>query len=207
MKRKSTLRQHAETFGSILAGGVIIAIAIQIFLVPNQLVTGGISGIAIIINHFTGWPVGVLFFAINAVMFAIALKPLGWVFILTAFVGIVTTSVLVDVLALFEFVLTENLLIVAASSGALIGAGIALIFRVGSSTGGIDIASRLIMRKRPDLTLGHLILIFDGAIIIAGAVVFRQVDLALYAIVSVYILKRVVDAILYRKKEETECSK
>ena len=171
-------------------------------MVPNSLVIGGISGIAIIIHHFTGWPVGVLFFAINAIAFLAALRPLGFAFIFTALVGVVTTSVLIDVLALFALVPTQNLLIVAAASGALIGVGIALIFRVGSSTGGIDIACRLIMRKWPDWTLGRLILLFDGSIILAGALVFWQIDLALYAIVSVYILKRVLDAVLYRRKSE-----
>jgi len=199
------MRKHLWTFGQIMAGAVLLSIAIQLLLVPNNLVTGGISGLAIILHYFTGWPTGVLIFLINAPIFLFALRQLGLVFLLTALAGVAMKSILVDLLAPLGLVITEDLLLVAIYSGALIGAGVALLFRAGSCSGGVDLLSRLIRLKRPDLTIGWLILLIDGVIIIAGALVFWQIELALYAVISAYVLKRVVDALLksvYSKETE-----
>ena len=192
------MRKHAKTYGQILAGSVVVAIGVQLFLAPNQLVIGGASGIAIIVNHLTGWPTGVLIFAINLPIFLVALRQLGFAFLLTALAGVFTTSVLIDAFAFFELVFTRDLLLVAIFGGLLIGVGIALIFSAGSSTGGVDLLARLVMQKRPDMTLGRLLFLFDGTIIVAGALVFQQLDMALYAVISVYVLKRAVDGMLHR---------
>ena len=200
------MRKHAHTAGSILLGSVLAAIGIQLFLAPNQLVIGGASGIAIIINHLTGLPMGVLMVLINAPIFLIALRNLGWVFLLTAFAGVIITSTLVDVLAFWELVPTQNLLLAAVYAGLSIGAGVALLFRAGSSSGGMDLLARLILLKRPHLTLGWALLFIDLCIIIGGVLVFRQVEMALYAGISVFVLKRTVDAVLRKDNAKTTTS-
>ena len=192
------MRKYIQTFVLIVAGGISVAIGVQFFLVPNNLVTGGISGLAIILRYFTGWPTGVLIFAINAPIFLFAFRQLGLAFLLTALAGVLTKSILVDVFAMFEFVPTQSLIVAAFGSGLFIGLGVVLFFRAGSCSGGVDLLARLILMKRPDWTLGRAIFLIDAAIILAGALVFRQIELALYAVVAVFTLKWVIDAVLKR---------
>ena len=193
-----SLAKQSALFGRVVLGGLMIAFGIQFFLVPNNLVIGGVSGFAIILNHLTGLPTGLLFFLINAPVFIFALRQFGFRFILISMLGIITTSILIDLIAFWGFTATNELILVAIFGGLLIGAGVGLIISVGSSAGAVDMLARLLQVKRPDLTLGHLILCIDGTIILIGALVFQQIDLALYAVISVYILKRTIDAILSR---------
>ena len=196
------MREHGMVFGKIVLGGALIAIGVQFFLVPNQMVIGGISGIAIILHYVTGWPTGVLIFLINALIFLITLRSLGFRFILTALVGVLVTAVLVDSMALLGFAATHDLILVSIFAGVTIGAGVGLILTVGASAGGTDMIARIVHKHRPGVSLGMGILIVDGLIILAGALVFRDVDMALYAILSVYILKQVVDLILAKTAKE-----
>ena len=182
----------------IVLGGLMIAIGIQIFLVPNYLIVGGISGIAIVLNYITGLSIGFLFFTVNALVFLFALRQFGVRFVLVSLLGVAVTSVLVDSIALLGFVATQDLLLAAIFGGLLIGAGVGQILSAGSCSSGVDMLARLLRAKRPEMTFGHLILCIDGSIVLMGALVFRQVELALYAIISVYILKRAVDYTLPR---------
>jgi len=194
------MRKHIWNLGQILLGGTAMAVAIQMLLVPNDLVIGGISGLAIIVRHLTGWPTGVLIFLINAPIFLMALRTYGFRFLLTALFGVGVTSILVDTLALVDFVLTDSMILVAIYSGVLIGAAVALLFRAGSATGGVDILARFGHRRWPRFTLGSFILCIDGTIILFGALVFGQIELAMYAAIAAFTLKKTVDLILQRDK-------
>ena len=196
------MRKHLNTAWSILAGSVLTAIGIQFFLVQNQLVIGGISGLSIIINYFSGWPVGILIFAINAPIFLLALRHLGFLFLLTAFLGVVASSAAVAVLASLELIITEDMMLSAIFGGFFIGAGIAMLFRVGSSAGGVDIIARIILGKRPNLTLGWLMFLIDFSIIVVGVFIFREIEMALYAVISIFVLRQTVDMVLYRGKSK-----
>ena len=194
------MRKHIKNCISILAGGALIAIGIQLFLAPNQLIFGGISGISIIINSFTGWPIGVLIFAINLPIFLFALRQLGALFLLTAFAGVAVTSVWVEVFALLELVPTQDRLLAAIFAGLSIGIGVSLLFAAGSAGSGLDILARLILMKRPHLTLGWVILLMDMSIVIVGAFIFRQIEVALYAAISIFMLKQSIDSVLPKVK-------
>jgi len=192
-------REQAIIFAKIILGGALIAVGVQFFLVPNDMVIGGSSGLAIIFHHFTGLSTGVLIFLVNAPMFLLGLRELGLRFTLTALLGLVTSSVLVDVLALLNITVTDDLLLVSIFGGAIMGVGVGLCLSAGSSGGGTDVLARLVNKRYPKLTMGLVILLIDSSIILAGALVFREIESSLYAIISAYILKHVVDAILYKK--------
>ena len=193
-----SISKQGKALGKIALGGLAIAIGIQFFLVPNQLIIGGISGLAIMINYITGLPTGLSFFIINAIVFLFALRQFGVRFILVCLFGVAVTSILVDAIAFLGFVATQELILATVFGGLLIGVGVGLILSAGSCSSGVDMMARLLREKRPNLSFGYLILCIDGVIIIIGALVFRQIDLALYAIISVYILKRAVDYTLSR---------
>ena len=193
-----SISNRGKALGKIALGGLAIAIGIQFFLVPNQLIIGGISGLAIMINYITGLPTGLSFFIINAIVFLFALRQFGVRFILVCLFGVAVTSILVDTIAFLGFVATQELILATVFGGLLIGVGVGLILSAGSCSSGVDMMARLLREKRPNLSFGYLILCIDGVIIIIGALVFRQIDLALYAIIAVYILKRAVDYTLSR---------
>ncbi|MCL2588645.1 MAG: YitT family protein [Oscillospiraceae bacterium] len=203
----NNLREQAIIFIKVILGGAILALGIQFFFVPSSLVTGGASGLAIIFHHITGLPTGVLLFLINLPVFLVALKALGLRFVLTALLGILVTSALVDGLALLNFTVTYDLILVSIFGGVLVGAGVGLLLAAGSSGGATDILARLIHMRRPQMGLAVLILIIDTSIIITGAFVFRNLDLTLYGIIAAFVIKQVIDAILRwdaAKKSATE---
>lgn len=191
------LRKGVLQYGKIIIGSALIAAALQFFLIPNQVVVGGASGLATILSYLTGITPGVLLILVNAPLFIMALLMLGRGFVLRALLGIVVTSVLVDVFAFLHLVVTEDLLLVAVYSGILVGVGLGLVLSAGASVGGTDLAARLIRKKRPTMTIGRLILIIDAIIVFSGSFIFGSFDLALYAVIAIYILNRIVDMMLY----------
>jgi len=201
------MRKHVHTYASILAGGILIAVGLQLFLVPHQLIIGGITGSVMIINHFVGGSMGLLIFLVNAPIFLIALLKLGRFFLMNAFLGVIVCSVFVDILASFELVITENLMLAAIYAGLIIGTGIALLYRVGSASGGVDILARLIRLQRPDLSVGLLVFLIDLVIILVGAIVFGQIEMPLYAGISIFMLKWSIDTVLRMMGDESEKTK
>jgi len=182
----------------ILIGAFIVSIPMPFLLVPNNLVLGGIGGITVIIHHYTGWPLGVLLMALNAPIFVFAWFFLGRKYIAKAFLGVFSSSVFVQILSMFDFVLTYDILLVALVSGVLIGIGAGLLLSAGGSGGGIDLIVRMILKKFPDrFSMGQIIMVFDFSIVALGAFVFRRLDNAIYALLTIFIIIKLVDLILY----------
>ena len=184
-------------YGKIALGGALVAIGLQLFLIPNSMVIGGTSGLATIISYLTGLSVGVLIVLLNLPLFLLALRILGRSTVFTALIGVFVTSILVDVFAATGIVVTEDLLLVAVYGGSLVGIGCGLTISANSSVGGTDLAARLIRKKRPDMTMGRLILMIDATIVVMGSFVFGRIEIAMYAVISIFILNRIIDAILY----------
>ena len=190
------MQKQGKRLGKIVLGGALLAIGVQFFQVPNNLVVGGVSGLAIIASHLIGISTGLLFFALNLLLFLVALPDLGFKFMLVSLLGVLISSVLIEAFSLLHFAATYDLILVSVFSGLFVGAGVGIILSADSSAGGTDAVARVIQKRLPGMTLGKVILCIDSSIIIAGALLFRQLDLTLYALISAYILKRVIDAIL-----------
>jgi len=161
------------------------------------MVLGGVSGLATIVHYLTGWPAGMLIALINVPIFVLALIFCGRSLVLYSFLGVITTSVLVDAFAVIGFVVTDNLLLVAVYSGVLVGTGGGLLLSAGASAGGTDLAARVIHTKWPNRSLGQFILILDASIVALGALVFRRYESALFAGIAIFIMIRIVDYMLY----------
>ena len=181
----------------ILVGSIIYAVAISLLLDPNQLAPGGVSGIAIIISHFSDLPTGLIMLAINMPLFVIGLIKLG---IKTIFNTIVTTlfsTLLIDLCASYLPVITTNLLLATVFGGFLLAVGMAMVFKADSTTGGVDILVRIIRKKYPHLSSGQLFLVLDVGVIVAAGIVFQNVDIALYAALTVAVFSLAFDVFLY----------
>ena len=182
-----------------ICGAVIAAGALNVFLLPSGFAPGGISGIAFIINVLTDGmiPVGIGTFVLNIPMFILGYKELGRKFALNSLLGTVLYSVMIDALGVLSlyvppYIGAENFLN-AVYGGLFLGLGLGLIFRGGATTGGTDIAARVLQIKFSWLTLGQIVLIFDILLLGVVAVSYRSITAAMYSGVVVFISSKVID--------------
>ena len=180
----------------IICGSFVAGVGLNLFLEPFGIAPGGLSGVAVLISHIAGdiIPVGLLTFLLNIPLFIPGYKYLGREFILKSVVGTVMFSVAIDVTSFFVGKLQgEDILLYALWGGAAIGLGFGMIFRGGASTGGTDIAARLLQRKISLLTIGQAVLWFDIIFLVIVAVVYRSVESAFYTGIAVFVSSKVVD--------------
>jgi len=183
-------------FGLITLGALLEALALRLFLVPADLVSGGVSGIAQIINFYTGWPIGVMVFLGNIPLFAIGWRFLGGRrFALRTAYAVVAYSLLVDLLPRLPFFppngLTDDLVINALYGAVISGVGYGLVYRGYGTSGGSDILARILNHWR-GIPMTQSYLMVDSAVILAAGFVFGWKQ-ALYALVALYVSGLVVD--------------
>lgn len=183
--------------GYFILGSVLFAVSINCFASPNNVAQGGVTGIAMIINYIAKLPIGMLVFAINIPLFIISAKAIGIRFLLKTLVATVMVSVALDAGALFMPAYEGDRLLAALFGGVLSGAGMALIFLRGATTGGIDIVARLLQKKYPHIPIGRMILFIDLIVALAAAAVFKSIESALYSIIMIYLCSIVLDKLLY----------
>lgn len=181
----------------VILGSLTIATGYILFIVPYDLVPGGIVGLGIIVNHLTGLPIGVAALLLNLPLLLWGTRLLGAHFglrtllaILLIAAGIDTLPHLLDVPAL-----TDDILVSAIFGGVLIGAGIAFVIRGRATTGGTVVVARILSRLTK-IPVGQLVLCIDGLIVLSSVVVFRKLDLAPYAIIAIFAISKTVDAVL-----------
>ncbi|MCP4217771.1 MAG: YitT family protein [bacterium] len=181
----------------VILGSFFLAAGLVYFIIPFHIVPGGVFGISIIVNHLTGFPIGMLALVINIPLFLWGLKVLGSKFGLKTVLAIVLTSVGIDVITYFSNgrALTEDMLVSSIFGGVFAGLGIALVIRAGATTGGTDIIAQIISRYTK-LPVGQMFLLIDGIIVLSSVIIFRKIDLAPYAIIAIFTLSKTVDAIL-----------
>ncbi|MBQ7820746.1 MAG: YitT family protein [Clostridia bacterium] len=167
-------------------GAIVTALAISVFYLPNMIVTGGVSGISTVLYHVASVPPGVTYFVVNAVLLIIGFKYLGRDFVIKTIIGAGIVTVFVQVFSYLP-VLTENIVLNVAFGSILYGFGIGLTLISGGSTGGTDILGRLIQYKWPSFRIGSAMLICDFAVIFISLLLFKNIDLALYGIIALFV--------------------
>lgn len=192
-------------YTKVFIGSALYAVGFQFFMYPHSIVPGGISGIAMIINYLTQLPVGVLTIILNIPLFIVAWRKMGLSFVISSMIGLVLTSVMIDLLSMVSFEVTDQILLACIYGGAIKGLGLGLIYSAGTSTGGIDIPARLLRRKYPYINYGTLVLYLDIVVILAFAVIFKKYESAMYALVAMFIVSKVVDLVLYGASASKVC--
>jgi uncharacterized membrane-anchored protein YitT (DUF2179 family) len=165
------------------------------FLTPNKIAPGGLSGVGIVLYYLFGLPVGTTMLVLNIPLFILGIRHLGGVFGVKTLFSTVILSVMIDSTT-FLPVLTREPLLASIYGGIMMGAGLGLVFRSGATTGGTDLAAKIIHKFIPFLTLGQLLLAVDFSVIVFAAVVFGDYELALYAIITLFVGSQVIDGIL-----------
>lgn len=179
------------------AGAVIYSLSVNTFLSPNGISPGGFTGVATVVNHITNIPTGTMLFVFNIPVLVLGFLKMGGLFILkTAFVTVMV-SLSLDVSARILPTLQTEGILASMFGGILMGIGLSLILLRGATTGGIDIIAKLINKKRRHLSVGKIILMADGVVILLNAIVYKNAESALYSIIAMYMGTRIMDVLLY----------
>lgn len=180
----------------IVVGAVLYAAGMGLFLSPNHLAPGGVTGIAVILNSAFGLPTGITAFVLNIPLFLIAIKAFGFRFFSATLAATTLASLLIDVFDALP-VATNDLLLAAFAGGAMNAVGISLIFKAGATTGGTDIIVKLIRKRYPHIRTGRAYLYTDVVILLAAGIVLSDINLSLYAAIAMIVSTTLMDVVLY----------
>lgn len=175
------------------------AAAVSLFLDPNALAPGGVTGISVILSKSIGLGTGTWFLILNIPILILGAIAFGIRFILSTMYCIAVISVLTDVFSVVFGCVTNDLLLAGMVGASLLALGIGMVMKQGATTGGMDIIVKLLKRRFPYQNTGSLFLILDVTVVAASAIVFRDMDLALYAGLVVFLISNVLDIVLYGK--------
>ena len=176
----------------VLLGAAVIAFGFVAFLFPNQVASGGVSGISTILYGLFGWNAGLVQYALNIPLFIAGVLVLGKKFGFKSFIGTIALPFFV---ILFGDIgpLTLNPLLAAIFGGIVVGFGVGLVFKGNASTGGTDLLAQIIT-KYSGLTLGTSVLLIDGLIAISAAIVF-DLEKGLYALIALFVTTKTIDIV------------
>lgn len=186
-----------KSYCLILLGVILVSAGIGLCFVPNKIVTGGVSGISTILYHTLSIPAGVSYYAINLILLLVGAKVLGKSFVIKTVICAGGVSVFVE---LFSYLppLTENVLLATIYGAVLYGLGIGLTLVNQASTGGTDIAGRLIQYFFPYMSIGKVLMIVDGMVLFASFLCFRTVDLVLFGVLGLGISSTAIDFLIQK---------
>lgn len=175
------------------------AVGISLFVEPNNIASGGVTGIAIILNKVIGGSTGIWFFVINIPILLIGMWKFGFKFLMSTVYCTTIISVFTDLLSHYGSPLTNDVLVATIAGGMLTAIGMGGVFKAGATTGGMDIVVKLCKLKFPYMKTGSLFLIMDFLVVLASAFVFQDIDRAFYSAMEVFVTSTLLDLVLYGK--------
>ena len=191
-------RSTAVFIAKIIIGDMLFALGFNLFLQPNGLNAGGLSGLAMVLVHFLGFgTVGAVTAVVNLPLFIIGGKKLGKNFFFGSLLGMIFLSLSIDLLAWLPIPKVEPL-IAALYGGVICGVGLGIVFSGGSTTGGSDIVVRLLKLRYRHVPIGIINICFDLCVAALTGLAFQDVNSALYSGVAIFVTGNVVDAVVYR---------
>ena len=174
----------------IIIGAICSGLAFGLFLVPNRIVPGGVSGLAALLTIRFGWPTGLLILLINAPMLLFSIRDLGMEFVCYTLFTVAVMSAAADWVRVLS--LTDDILLASLFGGLLSGAGFGLMLRGGGNSGGTLLAARLLQRRLPHISLAWLSFGFDCLVVGFSAVVVN-LEAAMYAMICLFLSAKVMD--------------
>ena len=190
---KESLRTELKNDVLIVAGLFVAATAYRMYLIPNQVVVGGFTGVGQLLNHLLGVSVGLVNIVLNVPLFLVSMKSMGLRFGVRSLIAMFALSLLIDHIPLPTA--TDDLLLAAIYGGAISGIGFGLILRGSCTTGGTDMLASLLHRAIPVLRVSWGIFLFDGLVIIASAFAFEP-QAAMYGLISTFLCNVMTDLVL-----------
>ena len=202
------MKKYAVKILLILFGAVIAGLGLNLFLIPNNITPGGVSGLAVLISGVLGdvLPVGIITLSLNLPLFVIGYRVLGRNFTVSSVIGTAVFSVFIDLMSfvqqyrdrlldMSQYGAKTDYFLCAVFGGLLLGGGLGLIFRSGATTGGTDIAARLVQRRASWMTIGQLVLSFDLLFLVVVFITYKSIIAMLYTGIAIFISSKVIDVV------------
>lgn len=194
-------------FSLLLFGAMVYSIGTHSFIETADIAPGGAVGIALMLNHVTGFPVGRLTLLVNIPLLILAWFHLSRSFAVRTALACAICSLMLDcVIAPVLPVYYGDQLMGSLYGGILVGVGMAFIFLSGSTTGGSDVVGYLLQKRYPHVSIGRALMLIDGLILSSSIVVFGNIDAALFGLISLYAQTKVIDMIIYGSDAGSEVS-
>lgn len=201
MSRERIKKIIIEFLGTIV-GSAVMAFGVSSFLLPNQLSSGGFSGVATITYYLLNIPMGLMIMILNVPLFILAGYKIGREFFIKSLIGTVSLSVFIDIFDRYPAVTTDRFL-ACIYGGAIIGIGTAIILRVGASTGGTELIANIIKVYNPYISMSSYLAVIDIIIIALNVIFFKHIEIGLYSAIAIILMGKVLDIIV----EGTDFSK
>jgi len=190
------------SYAQIAMGSLIGAVAYPLFLTPNHIAPGGLTGLATVLNYLFQWPVGITSLLLNVPLFVIGYRAMGRVFAFRSLVATLLFSLLIDLIPLPAA--TQQPLLAAIFGGVLLGVGLGLILRGGATTGGTDMAARMLHSRFQHISVGAILFAIDCIVVLLAGVSI-EIEYALYALISIYVSSKIIDMVMNGITSEKAC--
>ena len=188
------VKKYALEYIYIIVGAFLMAVSTALILLPNQLSTGGISGISTILYYSCNYPVGLTMLLINVPLFVIAMVKVNKRLFFKSILGTVLLSVFIDLLENLSPI-TNDRFLACIYGGIIMGIGTAIILKAGASTGGTDLLSYVIRAYNNKFKSSRVIIIADTIIIFFNIIFFREIEIGLYSVIAIYLMGKMIDII------------
>jgi len=203
MKKLTILKNEQLTaYVQIALGSLIGAVAYPLFLVPNNIAPGGLTGLATVLHFLFQWPVGTVSLIMNIPLFLVGYKSMGHVFAFRSLVATIFFSLLIDLMPLPA--LTTNPLLGSLFGGILLGIGLGFIIRGGATTGGTDMIARMVHSRFQHISVGALLFAIDCVVVLLAGF-FIEMEYALYALISIYVGGKMIDIVMLGLTSDKAC--
>lgn len=191
---KKRLVEYVKEYFFIIIGSILMAISTALILLPNQLSTGGISGIATILYYLFNYPVGISTIVLNVPLLLIAFFKINKKLFVKSIFGTILLSYFTDYFESWGSI-TNDKFLACIYGGILMGVGTAIILKAGASTGGTDLFSYIVKSYNNKLTSGKVIIILDTVIIFFNVLFFGKIEIGLYSAIAIYIMGKMIDIV------------
>lgn len=182
-----------QYLGTIL-GAAIMAAGVSFFLLPNQLSSGGFSGLATIAYYLFNFPMGIVILCLNAPLFIISIFVLGKSFFIKSIIGTTALSIFIDFFDRFQ-PLTDDRFLACIYGGIITGLGTAIILKSHSSTGGSELISNIVRGLKPNVKMSSIIVVFDVIVVALNVFFFKEIEIGLYSAISIYLMGKMIDIV------------
>ena len=181
----------------IIIGATVAAAGFRFFTYPNDIVSGGVTGIAQIINRLSGLPVGVMIILMNIPIFIVCFRKLGVKSVIGTLAVMLINSVTIDLFQMIPLVATREPLLAAVYGGVLNGLGYGLVYSAGATSGGTDILAKLLRRHYAYINFGTLLMGLNITVVLAFSIIFRKAESCMYTMIQMFISTRIINIVIY----------
>lgn len=194
IRDKLKIKKHVFDYILLILGCMIMASSTSFFLLPNQLSSGGFTGIATITYYLFKFPVGAVLIALNIPLLIMSYFRIGKDFLIKSLLGTASLAIFIDIFDKFP-PLTDDRFLACIYGGIITGIGTALILKASSSTGGTDLLSYIIKSFKPYYRTSNLIVAADIIIVALNVIFFKEIEIGLYSAITIYLMGKMIDII------------